>query len=227
MGSKLQQSSMPKVIAASIISILLILSTAGCSAPWKHKEEATTDGQAKMASSLDALFDEELASDKLSAFEREVLERAKNNGKISAEDYETAHSRQSECMSRSGWKQTWTKLPNGLYRSKDITPLPDPGKETDRFMQDMSDCSQGVSKVIESLYSIQQSNPDLLSDTHEAAVSCIRKAGMGDATLTGKKLKDTLDTSDSKDIEAKLHFDPKEPTIQACLFGSGIAYQAE
>ncbi|OZG48769.1 hypothetical protein [Bombiscardovia coagulans] len=227
MEQKLVNISMVKVVLTAFVCILLMVSATGCSAPWQRKEEVAVDSQAKMASSLKALFDEELASDKLSAFEREVLERAKVNGTISAEDYETAHNRQNECMGQAGWKQTWTKLPNGLYQSRDISPLPEPGKDTDRFMKDMSDCSQGVSKVIESLYSIQQSNPDLLSDPHEAAASCIRKAGMSDATLTGKKLKDALDNSDSKDIEPKLHFNPKDPTIQACLFGSGIAYQAE
>lgn len=166
------------------------------------------------------MFDQYLAKDTLSTFERDVLQRAKKNGKISAEDYENAHRQQVSCVEAAGWKPTYKKLPNGLYQSLSLEPLPNSQEQVDKYMEASSQCSEGVSKVIEALYGVQQGNPELLSDPYEAAVACLRKAKLVEANYTGKKLEDAL-TNDS--AQSKLPFDAEDGTVQGCFAGAGLA----
>lgn len=185
--------------------------------------EATPSGGEKIAASLDALFDQYLARDDLSEFERAVLERAKETGEISAEDYEDAHAQEAACMKDAGYDIGYEKLANGLYKSSPHLPQladnAENGKQVDAYMADSEECAQGVSIVIESLYTLQQGNPDLLVDQDEAAVQCLRKAGLVPGDYTAETFAAELPKSFSSSP-----FDPSSDSAQACFAGAGIAF---
>ena len=218
-----------KAMAVLIVAIVMLGPVAGCSAPWQSENQPEATGsQAKMASSLTALFDQYLARKDLSTFERQVLERAKQNGKISAQDYQTAHDKEYSCLADKGYEVEMRKLPNGLYKygaaklhGEEVRD--DAGEDT--FFEEDDACAKGVSKVIESLYGIQQGNPGLLSDSYEAAVACLRKAGLVDAAYTGKKLENTLDNADKS--ASSFPFDVNSDAAQACFAGAGLAVAIE
>lgn len=169
---------------------------------------------------MDALFDQYLAKDTLSQFERDVLQRAKKTGRISAEDYETAHDKQAACMAENGWREQTRKLSNGLYQTTGVTPVPSTDAEVNKYMETSNTCSEGVSKVIESIYQLQQGNPGLLADPYETAVECLKKGNLVDKAYTGRKLENAL----SKDGTSKgLTFDASSDAAQSCFAGAGLA----
>jgi len=193
----------------------------GCSSAGGQDQPS---GGEKIAANLGALFEQYLARDDLSDFEREVLERAKETGEISAEDYEDAHAQEASCMAAAGYDIAYEKLANGLYKA---TPPPLPqdadnaenGKLVDAYMAMSNTCSDGVSKVVESLYMLQQGNPDLLVDQDEAAVQCLRKAGLVPGDYTAETFAAELPAS-----FASSPFDPNSDAAQACFAGAGIAF---
>lgn len=86
----------------------MFVALTACSAPWSGTADdkgGESESGARIAPSMSALFDQYLAKDTLSRFERDVLQRARKNGKISAEDYETAHDKQISCMAERGWRE--------------------------------------------------------------------------------------------------------------------------
>lgn len=81
------------------------------------------------------------------------------------------------------------------------------------------ECAEGVSIVVESLYTLQQGNPDLLVDQDEAAVQCLRKAGLVPGDYTAETFAAELPNS-----FADSPFDPNADAAQACFAGAGIAF---
>ncbi|MCH3974050.1 MAG: hypothetical protein LKF49_07510 [Bifidobacterium tibiigranuli] len=214
-------NSCVKRLTALAASLGLLAALTACSMPWSASgsEDGNPSGE-RIASSMNALFDQYLAKKTLSPFEREVLHRAKGTGKISAEDYETAHSKQMACEKEHGFAERTHKLSNGLYQYLGAEPMPSSQAEVDKYMQISDQCSQGVSKIIESLYAIQQGNPDLLADSNEAAVACLKKSGLVSKEWTGKRLANALQ---GDDIKRNLPFDTSSDAAQACFAGAGLA----
>ncbi|WP_236682401.1 hypothetical protein [Bifidobacterium catenulatum] len=208
--------------AAVLLSCMgLLASLTACSTPWGGTDVGDTQASgARIAPSMDALFDQYLAKDTLSQFERDVLQRAKKTGRISAEDYETAHDKQAACMAENGWREQTRKLSNGLYQTTGVTPVPSTDAEVNKYMETSNTCSEGVSKVIESIYQLQQGNPGLLADPYETAVECLKKGNLVDKAYTGRKLENAL----SKDGTSKgLTFDASSDAAQSCFAGAGLA----
>ena len=217
-----------RILAAVIAAVTMLGLAAGCSAPWQSSEPQATAPGGTMASSLTALFDQYLEGDDLSAFEREVLERAKQNGKISAEDFQSAHDKEYSCLAEKGYEVEMSKLPNGLYKSGWVKfhgakVLDDAGLTA--YFEANDECDKDVSWV-EYLYEIQQGNPGLLSDQYEAAAACLQDSGLVDAAYTGKKLEDTLDNIGASNASS-LPFDINSDAAQACLLPAGLAIANE
>ncbi|WEV59154.1 hypothetical protein OZX67_00840 [Bifidobacterium sp. ESL0728] len=173
-----------------------------------------------MASSMDALFDQYLAKKKLSSYEREVITRSKKNGKVSAEDYEAAHAKEVSCMASKGWKMLEKKLPSGIYANNGTDPVPHSDAEVNKMANANKSCSVDSSDI-EILYETQQTNPDLLSDTYEATVTCLQRSKVVDKSYTAKKLKDALEGGG--DLRKKLPFDASTDAAQNCLAGNGMS----
>lgn len=211
-----------RIVALLSCAGMLVALTA-CSAPWSETADdkgGESESGTRIAPSMSALFDQYLAKDTLSRFERDVLQRARKNGKISAEDYETAHDKQISCMAEHGWREQTRKLSNGLYQSTGVTPMPSTDAEVNKYMETSSTCSEGTSKIIESLYQLQQGNPGLLADPYETAVECLRKSGLVDDAYTGRKLENSMNGDGTS---KKLPFDTSSDAAQSCFAGAGLA----
>ncbi|MBT1179038.1 hypothetical protein [Bifidobacterium vespertilionis] len=208
--------------AAELLSCVgLLVSLTACSTPWSGNDtgDAQSSG-ARIAPSMSALFDQYLTKDTLSQFERDVLQRAKKTGKISAEDYETAHGKQAACMAENGWQEQTRKLSNGLYQTTGVTPVPSTDAEVNKYMEASNTCSEGTSKIIESLYQLQQGNPGLLADPYETAVECLKKSNLVDNAYTGRKLENALNGDGTS---KGLPFDATSDAAQSCFTGAGLA----
>ena len=195
---------------AALLSCMgLLVSLTACSTPWNGNDAGDQSS-----------FDQYLAKDTLSQFERDVLQRAKKTGRISAEDYEAAHDKQAACMAESGWQEQTRKLSNGLYRTTGVTPVPSTDAEVNKYMEASNTCSKGTSKIIESLYQLQQGNPGLLADPYETAVECLKKSSLVDDAYTGRKLQNALNGDGTS---KGLPFDASSDAAQSCLTGAGLA----
>ncbi len=155
-----------------------------------------------------------------SDFERAALDRAVKTGKIDPADYEEAFSRYRQCAQDAGLKETYTKLPNGIYR---VTPPSDIGtaaKDIDAYAKVMRDCAANAGLIsLEALYRTQIDNPDLLADPRLVVVRCLIKAGLVPADYTVEKLTIFL----KGDLAKKTDFDPMSAEAQKCLTAGGIA----
>jgi hypothetical protein len=151
-----------------------------------------------------------------SDFERAALDRAINTGKIDQADYEEAFSRYRQCAQDAGLAETYTKLPNGIYR---VNP-PSDIKDVDTYAKTMRDCAANAGLIsLEALYRTQVDNPDLLADGKLVAVRCLIKAGLVPTDYTVEKLTAFL----KSDLDKSTDFDPMNAEAQKCLTAGGMA----
>lgn len=210
-----------RITAAMLSCMGLLVSLTACSTPWsRNAADDTQSSGTRIAPSMSALFDQYLAKDTLSSFERDVIQRAKQTGRIRAEDYETAHAKQAACMAENGWQEQTRKLSNGLYQTTGVTPVPSTDAEVNKYMEASNTCSEGTSKIIESLYQLQQGNPGLLADPYETAVECLKKSSLVDDSYTGRKLENALNGDGTS---KGLPFDATSDAAQSCFTGAGLA----
>jgi hypothetical protein len=208
-----------RALVGALLGVLLL--TACTAAPGTPSSQP---GGQKLAPSLVALFQQTLERHKarLSAFEREVLERAIKTGSIPAADYEDAFSRRTACMTQAGYRDQVKKMPNGIYQ---ITPTPPAGTDGKTWIEKWADsdrkCASGNLIIIEGLYRTQQGNKELLSDPLEIAVRCLVKEGLAPATFTAKDLENWLTKHDPP-----LPFSPADPKAQTCFSNAGIGVGA-
>ena len=151
-----------------------------------------------------------------SDFERAALDRAIKTGKIDPADYEEAFSRYRQCAQDAGYHETYTKLPNGIYR---VTP-PSNIKDADSYGKTVRDCASNAGLIsLEALYRTQVDNPDLLADPKLVVVRCLVKAGLVPADYTVDKLTTFL----KSDMTGNTDFDPMNAEAQKCLAAGGFA----
>jgi hypothetical protein len=156
-----------------------------------------------------------------SDFEREALGRAVSTGKIDPADYEEAFNRYRRCAEDAGLAETYTKLPNGIYR---VTPPADlgDGDAVDRYANTMKDCAGNAGLIsLESLYRTQVDNPGLLANPKLLVIRCLIKAGLVPPDYT----EDKLTTFITGDLEGVRDFDLMDAEAQRCLTAGGIAIQ--
>src|SRR5699024_12498719 len=118
-------------------------------------ECSTDQGEGNSAAdpALIATFEEFLESAE-NDFEREVFERALENGEISEEDYEEANSSYLECMKGIGLEESATKKPNGLYERQPVDLL-DGNQEFQDRMAPSDECGSGTVAAIYDAYKRQ------------------------------------------------------------------------
>lgn len=162
------------------------------------------------------LFQQQLQKPNLSDFERDVFERAVETGSIPQSDYDEAFNRYERCVSDLGYKDTWTKEANGLYR---ITPPPLADQEAvNRYGDLTADCADGTTMRIEAMFAQQQSNPDLNADPRAVVVQCLVKGGYVETSYTV----DDLDRDLQSGFE-NASYDVNSPDINACFYSAGYA----
>jgi hypothetical protein len=194
----------------------LVLATAACGAE-STTEQPPPGGAGERMKPLVEQFKE--ARDRAASdFERDALDRAVQTGKIDAADYEEAFSRYRQCAQDAGLRETYTKLPNGIYRVNPSADL----DNVDAYAKTMRDCASKAGLIsLEALLRTQVDNPDLLADPRLIVVRCLVKAGLVAADYTPEKLMAFL----KGDVQKRTDFDPMHPDAQKCLTAGGMAVQ--
>ncbi|MFC7328881.1 hypothetical protein [Marinactinospora rubrisoli] len=196
---------------AALVAAVALL--AGCSG----QEGERTEGEEAQGATMDLTLVEQFEQARETAtsdFEREVLDRAIENGEISAEDYEEAFSRYQRCAQDAGLAESYERQADGIYR---ISPSPFEDDAASQRYQDLSlECADGTTMRIEALYRTQISNPGLLEDTREVTLQCLVEAGLVPADYTVEELHESF-RAGFEDAP----FDPMDPTAQECLVRGG------
>jgi hypothetical protein len=144
--------------------------------------------------------------------ERDVIERAIATGRIDPADYEAAHLRYVRCMAQHGFHPMFRKTADGVY-----VELPNVDVEDMAALDVASLGCPSDNMIVEILYRIQQSNPDLLADYRLLAIQCLKRGGFVD---TGYTVED-FDRDKKAD---EFPFDPYDDGPSDCLYVTGIAY---
>jgi len=180
---------------------------------------------AQWASSLTVLFQQTLDNngadfykDGLTDQERTILQRAVQAGSISAADYEAVHATYVACMVQRGINPVpEQKGTDGVYYQALYNWTT--ASFTDAQYQDGLIACQPLSGIVQFLYSTQQSNPNLYSDQSEAAVDCLRRNGIVDASYTAVQF-----DQDQASGATAFPFDVYEPVAHTCLISAGYGY---
>lgn len=212
----------PTPFVRGLVAVAVGIALAGCStAP-----AAPSPGSAKVAPSLTALFQQTLdqRGPSLSSFEREVIERAVREGRLSAADYQEAVNRRTQCMTDAGYTESAVQQPNGLIKISPQMPTSgDVNQWMERYIDKSDACADGTLKVIEMLYLDQQGNPDLLADPLDIIITCLRKEGVVDDAFTT----DDLRAWSENPKGTTLPFSLTDPKATQCLANGGIAVQSQ
>lgn len=193
----------------------LTLVLAGCVTTTSQTDEGGTE---KLAGSLTEMFEQKLQGQD-NEFVVGALERAIETGRISQADYDEAHRLYAACMSDAGYEESYYQESSGIWR---ITPPPLSGQENvEAYMAVGSDCSEELAPI-ESLYAVQQTNPDLLADPRQAVVECLRRSQLVGADYTAEDFEAEFESR-----FANAPYDPNDPEAQACFTGSGYAVSVQ
>ncbi|MDR0849071.1 MAG: hypothetical protein LBN10_08570 [Propionibacteriaceae bacterium] len=202
---------MRKIAQFAVALVVPLLGLTGCVA--SEPEAPVTD--ARIAGSLQELFQMALDTLNPSEVERVALENAIVSGRIDPADYEAAHVRYVQCMVQQGYQPSFRKTGEGVYIMLPFFLVED---------QDALDTADiGCSRdnmAITSLYHIQQSNPDLLSDQRLVAIQCLKKGGYVDVGYTV----DNFDRDRGEGGDTTFPFDVYADGPNDCLYGAGYAY---
>ncbi|MFC4561071.1 hypothetical protein ACFO4E_04290 [Nocardiopsis mangrovi] len=163
---------------------------------------------------------EQAREDATSDFERDVFDRAIENGEIAAEDYEDAFNRYRQCAQDAGLEETYERRPDGIYS---ITPPVLNGEsDIDEYMEVSGDCADGTTMRIEALYQTQINNPGLIEDTRLLTVDCLVAEGLVPDDYDADRL-----DADVSDGFAEAPFDPADPEARECLRQGGYGIAVE
>lgn len=206
---------MRRSLLAVIVCAVLASTTTAC-----QQSDAVPDG--KLASSIDALVDQELAHD-LSDWDRAALEKARATGRISQADYLEGIDLYEKCMSTSGFDLERTDHLNGLV---EFQPKGAPADDAarDKMLATNHTCLSSTSGRTQELYRFQTGNPELLTDIAAVAVACLSDAGVIDDDFTRDDFQENVISNFNVDA---LPFDVNDPQVQTCFFSVGLVRWVE
>jgi len=177
--------------------LLVVCVSAGCAT---QQNEGMSEA-AETAGTLDGtLVDQfEVARERATSdFEREILDRAMENGELTQKDYEEAFNRYQECTEAAGLDETFRKMPSGLYRLVDMGGADSEG-DMAAGMETSTECADGTLMRVESMYGVQVGNPYLLDDNRAAVIQCLYEEGHVEADYTveecDRHLEDRMDSA--------------------------------
>ena len=186
----------------------------------------------KWASSMSEYIDQQLAqidSDKeLKSFDtdgtatarkKDILERAKKTGSISAADYEAVWADYTQCLQDIGVNMVPRKLPNGIYTEEYPDAKPADASAHPNFGREYVRCGTLYTAYIDGTYKMQQDNPNLFKNGYEGAVDCMHRKDLVPKDYTMDSLKHDLYDITSPD-EAIV--DVYSTGIGSCLIANGI-----
>ena len=204
--------------ASGVFALCFIAASASQSDPPAAAGQApaaTTEALAAsdtLATGLPDLFAATAGSADLSSQERQVLDRATDAGRISASDYEDTNQRYRECMTERGFVPEFRKSSQGFYVQLPFRSV------TDHDALDAAHiaCTRDT-MTVESLYRVQQANPDLLADSRLVAVQCLQVEGYLSDEYTARDFEHDW-------TQNQFPFDATEASANDCLWGAGYGY---
>jgi hypothetical protein len=116
------------------------------------------------------------------------------------------------CFEESGYHNDYRKTSTGLY-----IELPRNIEEDEERYEAVYEVCMKDFLVIDSVYRIQQANPELLKDSRLVAVKCLTRAGYLSADYTVEDFEEDWNSEG-------FPFDPGEEAANDCLYGAGYAY---
>lgn len=110
----------------------------------------------------------------ITAYEKPILEHARDNGGITPKVYEEAWSRFKTCMANAGFPvKAITRYPSGLYDQSEITYAN--GDYTNVALSSAHDSCYNDISVINQVYGVQIGNPNFYANRHEAIIDCLHR----------------------------------------------------
>ncbi|NRD27221.1 hypothetical protein [Frigoribacterium sp. VKM Ac-2836] len=203
---------MSRTRALSAIFIATLLLT-GCSTTSSTYDDGKSDE--KMAGSLIEMFERQLQQEQ-DPFVIEALKRAVTTGSIPQADYDAAFDLYTRCMKDVGYAdEEYARNKNGTMR---ITPPNglSTRDEVEKYMEAGKECSAQLAPI-ESLFSVQQSNPDLIADPLTVATRCLAELGVTEEGYDEAALKSDLESDEP------FPFDADSPEAQDCFTRVGFA----
>jgi hypothetical protein len=193
------------------VALAAVLALTGCVGGSGH------DSSEKLAASFQALYDQALARDDLSDWDRAALEKASETGRISHADYVEGADLFDECMQAAGYDFTRRTLLNGVVKFQ-----PPQGEVTDAEAAAeaaaQAQCYATTYGVTQELFRLQQAHPGLLADFDLAAVYCLSEAGVVGEDFT----KDDFSAIFGSNTEPQdTPFDVTSDAAQTCLYSLG------
>lgn len=200
-----------------------VLSLTSCSGANSGNEPWSVRGR-HIADNFAELIDQALTSPRLQEFEREVLKRAKETGRIEQADYDEAYDRFAKCMEVGGEPVKLKKFGNGLYKV-DTTPLSE-GETLESARAVVDACSAGTLNHLAALYGTQQGNPKLLANPYEIAYECLEVKGIVSSDFAFEEFTDVLRSPgrEGSSLDERMPFDIYGDEAQACFVGAGLFY---
>lgn len=194
-------------------ALAAVLTLTGCFAG------TTSDPAGVLAPSFQALYEQALAQEDLSDWDRAALEKARETGYISQADYVEGADLFEECMRAAGHEFTRKTLLNGVIEFQppqiEVTDA-----QIDAEAAAQHQCYSTTFLVTQELFSLQQANPGLLADFELATVNCLREAGVVGDDFT----KDDFSEIFGPNMDPKsIPFDAMSDAAQTCLYSLGYS----
>jgi len=197
------------------LSLLLVSACSGQAAPSEDQ---------RLAPSLKAYAQQQLAHDDLSDWDRAVIEKASQTGSISQADYDEGADNFEACLKAAGLHWTRTRLLNGVV---DFQPpagsAADDSQDNAAMIQ--AKCYQSTYAYTQDFFGLQQANPELLADFSLATVNCLKKAGVVSDEFSKDDFDRAFGPHDSPASEWP--FDVSDPRARTCLYSLGYAISVD
>jgi hypothetical protein len=198
------------------ISIATVVLATGCSTTTSSVYDHGRDDEV-MADSLVEVFQRELDREE-DPFVVDVLERAVSTGSITQADYDAVFDLYKRCMADIGYVDSAHKRnENGTIQ---VAPPEDLRSKEDfqQYMAAGTGCSAQLAPI-ESLFMIQQSNPDLLVDPLTVVIRCLADQGVTGDAYSEQQLQKDLESDEP------FPFDVDTPKAQDCFTRVGFAVE--
>ena len=203
---------LPRYAAGITALVVSVVALTACGSDSDDVDDQPTGEQ--LAGSYEELLEQSLEKEE-NPFVIEVLTEAVKTGGITQAQYDEAHGMYTECMVNAGYEEEHTRRASGIIDL--IPPELEDDDAIETYMETGDDCSDELAPI-EALYRTQQGNPDLLSDSDELLVACLKRSELVDDSYATSDF-----TSDLEDLFKNAPYDPNDPAAQECFSAAGYS----
>lgn len=167
------------------------------------------------SSFVDMMLEQARADGTVAAEQMTVLESAKAEGVVSVAEYEQVWSNYRQCMVDKGNPEpVLVKYPNGLYHQAVVSG---DASSADAFLADVSECSVTHTMYVEAVYEAQLDNPNLYEDSATGIVDCLHRHDLVDHDYTVERFS-------KESAEQEFSFDISDMEVLSCMVANGLFY---